>query len=65
VQSSQPSTVIHGQTVTKINVSLLFSTELNYDHYDDLLPAEEKERLGTADEVSFCEQKFLPHCNAA
>jgi hypothetical protein len=62
---SQPSTVIDGETLTERNVSLLFSTELNYDHYDDLSPAEEKERLRTDGEVSFYEQKFLPHCNTA
>jgi hypothetical protein len=29
-----------------------------------MLPAEEKERLGTADDVSIFEQRFLPHCSS-
>jgi hypothetical protein len=65
VFNRQPSTVIDDQSVIERNVSLLFSTELNNGHCNELLQAEERERLGTADEVSFYEQRFLPHCNTA
>jgi hypothetical protein len=32
-----------GQIVIEINVSLLFSDEMNNDHYDAMLPIEERE----------------------
>jgi hypothetical protein len=57
---NQPPTLVVGQDVIGSDQSHLFSSELYSGHYDALLPAEEKERLGTSDEVCFYGQPLSP-----
>jgi hypothetical protein len=41
-QVTHPPSVIVGQVVTERTASLLFSGELDNEHYDDMLPLKEK-----------------------
>jgi hypothetical protein len=41
-QITQSSTLMDGQIVTERNISLLLLDELENDHYDAVLPVEEK-----------------------
>jgi hypothetical protein len=45
-----PTEVTSGQIVTERNVSLSVNGELDNYHCDDLLPVDEKGRLGTFEE---------------
>jgi hypothetical protein len=52
-QTIQPPTVIDDLVATEINVSLMFSPELDIDHCDALLTDEGKEGFGVPDKVYF------------